>query len=79
MKAVHEMTARGFSPSAASFEPSPSEDLMHMGWECRRLAGRLSDPDARRHMIMLADCFERLARVREGNREERSVPQYAND
>jgi hypothetical protein len=39
----------------------------------------MSTADARRQMTLLADCFERLARVREEPKEECRLPDCADD
>ncbi len=59
--------------------PSPAQRLMSMARECRQLSQAMADAGARGQMALLADCFARLARVREEHREERWLPECADD
>jgi len=47
---------------------SPAEHLKQLAAECRRLADIVHDEAVRRELILVAERFERLARVR-GRRE----------
>jgi hypothetical protein len=46
--------------------PSPAERLNELAEECRRLADSVHDQSVRRDLLLVAERFERLARVRRG-------------
>jgi hypothetical protein len=45
--------------------PSRSEYLRDMAWECRQLAGAVSDPGVRLDLLFMAEKFELLAQARD--------------
>ena len=53
-----------------SLVPSPAEDLKDLAGECRDLAMVAQDEIVRRELILTAERFERLARVREEQGKE---------
>jgi hypothetical protein len=56
-----------------SLVASPAEHLKQLAAECRRLADTVHDEAVRRELILVAERFERLARVR-GRRETAPRP-----
>ena len=44
--------------------PSPAEHLNELAQECRRLADSVRDQAVRQELLLVAERFERLARVR---------------
>lgn len=48
----------------------PAEQLREMAWECRMLAMTLRDEAARRELFLVAERFERLARIRDRNQAD---------
>jgi hypothetical protein len=53
-----------------SLVPSPAEHLKDLAGECRDLAMVAQDEIVRRELILTAERFERLARVREEQGKE---------
>jgi hypothetical protein len=47
-----------------SLVASPAEHVKQLAAECRRLADTVHDEAVRRELILVAERFERLARVR---------------
>jgi hypothetical protein len=52
---------------------SPAEHLKGLAQECRRLADTVHDATVRRELLLVAERFERLARVR--SRRQTTRPQ----
>ena len=48
----------------------PAEQLREMAWECRMLATALRDEVTRGDLLLVAERFERLARIRNRNQAD---------
>ena len=70
MKAAKALASAVFGVSGESLVPSPAEHLRDLATECRVLAEAVQDESTRRDLLLVAERFERLARVRS---QERSV------
>ncbi len=64
MKTLSGIPSRAFDPMGETV-PTPVEHLRNLAAECRELALVTHDPTVRRELILTAERFERLARVRE--------------
>ena len=58
-----------------SLVPSPAEHLRDLAGECRRLAATTRDENICRDLILTAERFERLARLRE---QQEKTPARSN-
>ena len=69
MKGLKALASPLFRPAGESLVPSPAEHLRDLAAECRALAEAVHD-DTRRELLLVAERFERLARVRDQGKSD---------
>ena len=71
MKGTKALASAVFGIRGEALVPTPVERLRDLAAECRLLADAVHDDATRRDLLMVAERFQRLARIRD---QEKVVP-----